>query len=483
MEIIMSIIQIIASVIGCFTVLMSILIFVRLHWPAPARWFLKLYVSALSPLLVLTGLLVTIVGLITGSIFISAIGIYTGFVFLMYIYSVTRAPDPLGSFEKAFGLHWESQISAGQKSHFLASRTILKLPAAATPNLVQNFSFAKVPGTERNLLCDIWQPHSTITRSGLAFIYLHGSAWYFLDKDLGTRPLFKHLTAQGHVIIDVAYRLAPETDMMGMVNDVKRAIVWIKENAGTYGVNPNRIVVGGGSAGGHLALLAAYTANNPQFTPKELEGKDFSVCAVISIYGPAELEPMYFHTNQHLTTREIPGRPKKVVQNQMPGWIIKKMGKEYYRLGFDKGFVKAGSFAPLLGGHPDECPETYAFYSPVNYVNAHCPPTLLIHGEHDEFAPVKSTRILHTVLVKEKIPAVIHILPKTDHAFDLILPKISPSAHNAIYDIERFLAFAGKWKSISDETCQARPAFKSGAIENNRPQFTTESAVIITDYK
>ena len=303
----------------------------------------------------------------------------------------------------------------------------------------QNISFATVPETDRKLLCDIWQPHSTITPSGLAFIYLHGAAWYMLDKDLGTRPFFSHLAGQGHVIMDVAYRLAPETDMMGMVNDVKRAIVWMKENAATYGVNPNRIFVSGGSSGGHLALLAAYTSSNPQFTPKELERKDISVCAVISLYGPADLEPMYYHLNQHLTTRSIPGRPKKAVPTQMPGWIIKKMGNEYYRLGFDKGFANAGAFAPLLGGHPDECRETYALFSPIAHVHAHCPPTLLIHGEDDTMAPVKATRSLCKRLTEEKIQTVMHILPQTDHAFDLILPKISPSAHNAIYDVERFL--------------------------------------------
>ncbi|OQP66082.1 esterase [Niastella vici] len=364
-------------------------------------------------------------------------GIYNVLIFCIHIFSVTRPPDASSNFDMAFGLHWEDKINPQLKNSFLPGRTVLKLPAVPHPRIEQNISFANIPGTDRKLLCDIWQPPSTVIPSGLAFIYLHGSAWYFLDKDLGTRPFFSHLTAQGHVIIDVAYRLAPETDMMGMVNDVKRAIVWMKENSGRYGVNPERIVVGGGSAGGHLALMAAYTINDLQFTPIELEGKDTSVCAVISLYGPTDLEPMYYHTNQHLTTRSIPGRQKKTTPIQMPAWIIKKMGKEYYRLGMNKNAV---TFAPLLGGHPDECPETYALFSPVTHVHLNCPPTLLIHGEQDLMAPVKTTRSLYNRLVEKKNKTVMHILPQTDHAFDLQLPKISPSAHNAIFDAERFLA-------------------------------------------
>jgi acetyl esterase/lipase len=289
-------------------------------------------------------------------------------------------------------------------------------------------------------LCDVWQPSENIIPSGLAFIYLHGSAWYLLDKDVGTRPFFSHLTAQGHLIMDVAYRLAPEAEMMGMINDVKRAIIWMKENAIHYGVDANKIVVGGGSAGAHLALMAAFTSNNQQFSPGEISQKDFSVCGVVSLYGPTDLESMYYHTNQHLTTRSIPGKAKTTAPAKLPEWIIKKMGDEYYRLGMNKGFEYAGGLAYLLGGHPDECPAAYARYSPVSHVHSGCPPTLLLHGEHDVMVPVKSTRLMYNRLVESKVLAVMNILPQTDHAFDLILPGISPSAHNAIYDIERFLA-------------------------------------------
>lgn len=444
MEIIYSIIQFVTTALGSLAALMSISIFLRLHWPAPVLWIVKLLVSALSPFLVIIGVLSVFVGLITGSAFTSLIGIYDVLFFFIYVFSVTRPPADSSGFERAYGLTWENRMSAEQKNNFLSTRTIIKLPAVPIPRMGQDVSFATIPGENRKLLCDIWQPNATITPSGLAFIYMHGSAWSLLDKDVGTRPFFSHLAAQGHVIMDVAYRLSPETDMMGMVNDVKRAIVWMKENARTYGVNPNTVVVGGGSAGGHLALLTAYTANNPQFTPNELTGKDISVCGVVSLYGPTDLAAMYYHTNQQITTRSTPGRPKKAMPVQLPEWLIKKMGSAYYRFNFDKDFANAGVFASLLGGHPDECPEQYALYSPVTHVHTNCPATILIQGEHDLMAPVNTTRILHTRLIEKKVLSVMHILPQTDHAFDLVLPKISPSAHTAIYDVERFLALQVK---------------------------------------
>jgi acetyl esterase/lipase len=94
----------------------------------------------------------------------------------------------------------------------------------------------------------------------------------------------------------------------------------------------------------------------------------------------------------------------------------------------------------MLGGTPDERPEAYSMFSPATYVHKDCPATLIIHGKQDILAPVKAICQLHASLKEKDVPVAMHLLPQTDHAFDLILPKISPSAHNAIYDVERFLA-------------------------------------------
>lgn len=432
--------QILVFVLVCLAALMSLLILVQLHWPAPILWILKLFASALSPVCFLIGLCTAIVSFAIGSVFIGSVAIYVTVFYFVHIFRVTRPPCVSTNFEQAFAVNWESRITAEQKKYFLPKRTTIKLPTVPTPRFQQNIPFAKIPESDRKLLCDVWQPNSTITPSGLAFIYLHGSAWALLDKDFYTRKFFNHLTSQGHLVMDVAYRLAYETDLMGMVNDAKRAIVWVKENAQTYRVNPKTIVIGGGSAGGHLALLTAYTANNPLFTPKDLEGKDISVCGVVSFYGPTDLMAMYYHTNQNLIERSSPGKPKKAAPMQFPKWLIKVMGKAFYRFHFDKDFADAGMFAVLLGGHPDECPEKYAFYSPLTHVSPQSPPTLLLYGEHDTLVPIKSARTLFTRLVAEKVKTVMHILPQTDHAFDLAIPNISPTTHNAIYDGERFLA-------------------------------------------
>jgi hypothetical protein len=306
MEIIRTIIQIIAGIASSLVALVSIVLFLQFRWPKAAMWGLKIFSSALSPWFVLLGMISLIIGLITGSIFISAIGSYVVFIYCMHIISITRPPGSASGFEQAFGTNWKSQIKPEQTTYFLTSRTVLKLPAVPQPRLKQDISFATIPGTDRKLLCDVWQPAENIKPSGIAFIYVHGSAFYFLDKDFCTRPFFRHLAAQGHVIMDVAYRLAPETDLMGMIHDVKRAIVWMKQNAEKYGVVPDQIMLGGGSSGGFLALMAAYTNNDSAFTPEELNGMDNSCSAVMATYPATDLEALYYHTNQHITTRLQP---------------------------------------------------------------------------------------------------------------------------------------------------------------------------------
>lgn len=417
-----------AFVLSLLSLLLNATLFVRLK-PPHSFYFVgpQSVAVALSPVLAFLGAVGAVLGWLSHALVAFAAGVLGSAISVVHMVLVTA---PQRSFAEAFGKDWESRISPPQKARMIKRRWRIGLPKTQEPSLEQDITFWMIPGeastaggTDRRLLCDVWEPADGLERSGLAFVYLHGSGWYILDKDVGTRPLFRQLTEQGHVVMDVSYRLMPEVDIYGMVGDVKRAVAWMKDNASRYGVNPERIVLGGGSAGGHLALLAAYTPDDPRLTAPDLKGHDLSVRAVVSLYGPTDLRACYNHLGQ---TRLI-GLPK--VEIGQPGAAT-----------MEKKFSDAGRLDTLLGGHLNEVPEVYALASPVTHVNGGSPPTLLIQGAPDVVAPVAATRELHDCLVKNAVPVVNIVYPMANHAFDLILPAVSPSAQSAIYHLERFLA-------------------------------------------
>ncbi len=383
-------------------------------------WLPQLVHHATSPVLVILGGLGAALGWLYQAPIAVAVGVLGAGMSAAYIWRVLRSK---ADFAPAFGADWQDKIPPQQKSHLLPRRWTLGLPETGQPRWERNIPFWTIPGTNRQLLCDVWQPPDGVGPSGLAFVYLHGSGWYLSDKDFGTRPFFRQLVAQGHVVMDVSYRLCPEVDIYGMVGDVKRAVAWLKANAARYHVNPERIVLGGGSAGGHLALLAAYAPDHPQFTPPDVRGADLSVRAVISYYGPTDLRAVYQHTQQQrvigLPTVEI-GRPSSA-------------NKEI-------NFQDAGRLDTLLGGHLHEVPAIYELASPIAHVHAECPPTLLIEGELDCVTPIAAFSEFSRHLVECGVPVVNVIYPRTQHAFDLMLPQISPPAQAALYEAERFLA-------------------------------------------
>ena len=100
----------------------------------------------------------------------------------------------------------------------------------------------------------------------------------------------------------------------------------------------------------------------------------------------------------------------------------------------------AGRCDWLMGGTPSEVPDRYAQVSALEQVRADCPPTLLVHGLHDQMAPVAAVRELHRALDGAGARVAAVYLPHTDHMFDVIGTAWSPAARTAIHVLERFLA-------------------------------------------
>lgn len=356
---------------------------------------------------------------------------------------VQRVAAPQAGFAQAFGADWESRIPPELATRMLQQRWTWRVPDAPEPIWERDVVFWTIPGTGRQLRADIWQPPAGVPRSGLGFVYFHGAGWHYLDKDTGTRPMFRHLAAQGHVAMDVSYRLCPEADIRGQVADVKRALAWMKQNAARYGVNPDRIVAAGGSSGGNVALLATYAPNHPAWQADDIRSLDTYVRAVVSYYGPTDMRVYYEHAGAFMGLNDQiieASHPVYDAINNLLGAALVSADPKFNAVRFPHRQMMVN----LLGGSPAEVPEMYDLASPITHVTPMAPPTLLVYGSHDSTTSVQAARALYRKLEQKRVSVVYVEIPQTEHAFDIFFPEISPSAQAGQYALDHFLGLVAQ---------------------------------------
>jgi acetyl esterase/lipase len=413
--------------------------------------------EGLSPILAVIGGTSALVALIQRAPLAAVAGAAGAFLQVRYIRWVTR---PHHAFEELFGQDWqdrmEGRITPEQQSALLHQRWRWRMPRPRLkPVWERDMVYHIIPAADgipaANLHCDLWLPPESIPATGVALIYVHGGGYYTTAKDFGTRAFFRHLVNQGHAAMDINYRLAPEATMFDMLADVQHAVAWMKENGELFGVDPDRVVLSGGSAGAHLALLAAYAHDNPRLTPPDLLGQDLSVRAVVSYYGVVDLVGAYKRMQSlfaSMIRRPVPDGllDRPLIRRAMAAaawvrgvepWALRQYVEQ------NQAVLTTGlgpAMARLIGGSPEEIPEVYQLVSPINYVSPSSPATLLFQGAHDYLLPVSATRQLHDRLRAAGVPSVYVELAQTEHTFDQFLPELSPPAQVALYDLERFLA-------------------------------------------
>ena len=252
---------------------------------------------------------------------------------------------------------------------------------------------------KQTLRLDIFRPR-TPAAPGVrrpAVLQIHGGAWVIGFKRYQGIPLLTHLASNGWVGFNVDYRLSPKATFPEHLIDVKRALAWIREHADELGVDPDFIVVTGGSAGGHLAALVGLTANDPEYQPG-FEAADTSVHAAVVFYGVFDL------TNR-LGTRA--GQYRKMLERVVM--------KQRYA----------------------ERPEVFERASPIDRVHADAPTFLVVHGDRDTMTPVEDARhFIEKLRAVSRRPALYIEMRGAEHAFDTF-----PSFRTVpvIEAIERFL--------------------------------------------
>lgn len=196
------------------------------------------------------------------------------------------------------------------------------------------------------LLLDLYRP-KTPQAAAAALIFIHGGGWKG-----GQRQDYKYYTVrfadQGYVVATISYRFSQQATFPGCVEDARCAVRWMRANAVRLQVDPERIAVVGGSAGGYLALMTGFSSDVAEFDGTGGQGQFSSrVAAVVDLYGPADLTTPF--------ARQAPP-------------VVGLLGKPYA-----------------------DDPELYEWASPIRHLDAGDPPTLVIHGTIDDIVPVEQS--------------------------------------------------------------------------------------------
>jgi acetyl esterase/lipase len=253
---------------------------------------------------------------------------------------------------------------------------------------------------KRGLLDVYRQRHDDLT-SAPVLLHVHGGAWSIGDKEHQGLPLMLHMAARGWVCVTINYRLSPRDPFPAHVVDVKRAIAWIREHGASYGADPSFVAVTGGSAGGHLAALAALTPNDPDYQPG-FEDVDTTLQAAAPHYGVYDF------------AGATGAKPALAMRDRFlaPKVMFKDPVSELAE------FEKA---------------------SPLLRVNADAPPFFVVHGRSDSLVDVDQARQFVTALrAVSREPVAYAELPGAQHAFD-VFPSIRSA--NVVRGVDRFLRF------------------------------------------
>lgn len=217
-----------------------------------------------------------------------------------------------------------------------------------------------------------------------AIVFIHGGGWAGGNR-LSFRPLIELAAKKGYVAVTISYRLTqPDKETKlgkiphpAQIHDCKCAVRWLRSVAEKYKVDPDRIGVGGGSAGGHLSLLVGLADKDA-----DLEGdgghvdQSSRVQCVVNIYGPTNLFRCYEDSN----------------------------GARPFLIG-------------LCHGTPKDAAEAYKSASPVTYVSKDDPPVLTLHGDKDTLVPDSQAKILDEALKKAGGTHDLVILKDQGHGF------------------------------------------------------------------
>ena len=257
---------------------------------------------------------------------------------------------------------------------FLAVSHAAQVKPAASVDIIPDVVYGHKDGMA--LTFDIFKPKANT--NGAAIIFMVSGGWVsnYVPPELA-QSRYQELLDAGFTVITLRHGGSPKYLIPEIVADVRRGVRFIRYNAKRWGIDPNRLGVYGGSAGGHLSLMIGLASDNGDPAAKDDFMKESDrVAAVVAYFPPVDLRPL---------VRGLNPPPTGTVLDRFPA------------LNFEK--------------------ERAADYSPIVFVSPDDPPTLLIHGDKDQLVNISNSQIIFEALKKNNVKSDFITLPGADHGF------------------------------------------------------------------
>lgn len=232
-------------------------------------------------------------------------------------------------------------------------------------------------GTHERQVVDLCIPEGASGDIGMV-LFIHGGAWISGDKSSYEGGMNYGASSLGIATASVNYRyLSEDVDLLDILDDIDAALAKVKAKGAEAGVNINKVLLTGDSAGGHLSLLYAYARKNTApVTP----------VAVISNSGPTDLYDDNFYHNNALGDEAV-----------IADLMSKACGQRFAYA--ERESAKAALYS----------------VSPVAYVSAECVPTVINHGDSDTIVPFSNAQTLDALLTGYGVEHVLNVYKGADH--------------------------------------------------------------------
>jgi len=217
------------------------------------------------------------------------------------------------------------------------------------------------------LTLDVYKPKQNDNGTGILFMVSGGwrSRWRPPEQNIGW---IKPMLDKGFTVFAVRHGSSPKYVIPEIIEDVRRSVRFVRLRAKEFGIDPERLGVAGGSAGGHLSLMLGTASDNGDANSKdEILRISNRVAAVVAYFPPTDIRP----------------------------WINKL--PDYPALNFEE--EKGAACSPLLHVTSDDAP------------------TLLIHGDKDELVPLEHSEKILAEFKKHKVASELMVIKGAGHGF------------------------------------------------------------------